>query len=223
MRFWPRAAIRAQLPLRWGQGFNPRPRISLPLPRPVGVASDDELLVLELEPQGDPPVELAPAHVLEKLQPQIVAGIQLLDARRVTGVPQPVSVEYVVCLDCGIPNPQSEMDSFLAATSRVIDRSTDAQGGTRKVDVRGFVQALEYDAASRTLRMTLDVSNAGTARPTEILTAIGLDAAPIAHRIVRTRVRWTQARHEQGVDAPTDGAPPTDIADEDVCTDRKES
>ena len=43
-----RACIRAGIKIQYSQGFNPRPRLSLPLPRPVGVASDDELLCLRV-------------------------------------------------------------------------------------------------------------------------------------------------------------------------------
>ncbi|MBW7991664.1 MAG: DUF2344 domain-containing protein, partial [Planctomycetes bacterium] len=32
-----RACVRAGIEIRYSQGFNPRPRLSLPLPRPVGV------------------------------------------------------------------------------------------------------------------------------------------------------------------------------------------
>ena len=47
MRLMERAAARAELPLKYSQGFNPRPRLSLALPRPVAVSSRCELLVLE--------------------------------------------------------------------------------------------------------------------------------------------------------------------------------
>ncbi len=48
LRIWERAAARATLPVRFTQGFNPRPRLSLALPRPVGVASRCELLIVDL-------------------------------------------------------------------------------------------------------------------------------------------------------------------------------
>jgi radical SAM-linked protein len=51
MRLLERAAARAGLPLRYSQGYNPRPRISLPVPRPVGVASRCELMTMEFDRQ----------------------------------------------------------------------------------------------------------------------------------------------------------------------------
>jgi radical SAM-linked protein len=47
-RVLQRACARADLPVRYSEGFNPHPKLSLPLPRPVGVESDDELLVARL-------------------------------------------------------------------------------------------------------------------------------------------------------------------------------
>jgi len=48
LRLFQRACVRAGINIRYSQGFNPRPRLSLPLPRPVGVESDDELLCLRV-------------------------------------------------------------------------------------------------------------------------------------------------------------------------------
>ncbi len=49
LRVFGRALVRAGIKIRYSQGFNPRPRLSLPLPRPVAVVSDDELLSVYLE------------------------------------------------------------------------------------------------------------------------------------------------------------------------------
>ena len=58
MSVFQRACVRAGIPVRHSEGFNPRPRMSLPLPRSVGVESDDELLVLVVSPApGDTAME----------------------------------------------------------------------------------------------------------------------------------------------------------------------
>ena len=43
MRVIARAIIRSGIALIYSQGYNPHPKLSLPLPRNVGLASDDEL------------------------------------------------------------------------------------------------------------------------------------------------------------------------------------
>jgi radical SAM-linked protein len=44
IRLWQRALNRAVIPLAYSEGYNPRPRISLAAPLPVGVTSDAELM-----------------------------------------------------------------------------------------------------------------------------------------------------------------------------------
>jgi len=53
LRVCQRACARAGVPVKHTMGFNPHPRLSLPLPRSVGVESDDELLVLWLSVERD--------------------------------------------------------------------------------------------------------------------------------------------------------------------------
>lgn len=57
LRLFQRACVRAGLALRYSEGFNPHPKLSLPLPRSVGVESDDELLCLWVE--REPPADLS--------------------------------------------------------------------------------------------------------------------------------------------------------------------
>ena len=49
IRVFQRALARASLPVRYSEGFNPHPRLSLPLPRPVGVASEAEIIIVEFD------------------------------------------------------------------------------------------------------------------------------------------------------------------------------
>ena len=48
LSMFQRAVIRADINPQYSQGFNPRPRISLPLPRPLGIESDDEVMVMPI-------------------------------------------------------------------------------------------------------------------------------------------------------------------------------
>ena len=64
LRLFARAATRAEVPLRYSGGFNPHPRVTIPVPRPVGVASDVERLVLELTEPLEPDGALYPLLLL---------------------------------------------------------------------------------------------------------------------------------------------------------------
>src|SRR3990172_12933571 len=76
LRLFRRALARADLPVRHSEGFNPHPRLMIPLPRPVGVASCAEVIVVETERPIDPD------DALQRLERQTPEGIAMLSSRR---------------------------------------------------------------------------------------------------------------------------------------------
>jgi radical SAM-linked protein len=58
LRFFERAVRRAQLPIRWTQGFNPHPRLVFALPLSLGITGSQEVVELEMQD------EIAPQEVL---------------------------------------------------------------------------------------------------------------------------------------------------------------
>lgn len=211
MKLFERAAVRARLPLRWGQGFNPHPRLSLPLPRPVGVASEDELLVLELdEPEsraGSGPVaeaDIDPTALLGQLAPQMPAeGVELLDVRTVPIVPQPMRARYSLTLDAPPADLDARIESLRVRATCLVARAADAQRPDRQVDIRPYIEQLGWDASSARLTWTLAVTPGGSARPGEVLAALGLEVETLAHRIIREHVDW---QFEKPVSAATPAA-----------------
>ncbi|MHC4594604.1 MAG: TIGR03936 family radical SAM-associated protein, partial [Planctomycetota bacterium] len=49
LKVFQRACVRTGIKMQYSQGFNPRPRLSLPLPRSVGVETDNDLLCLRID------------------------------------------------------------------------------------------------------------------------------------------------------------------------------
>jgi len=47
LKLFQRACVRAGIKMQYSRGFNPRPKLSLPLPRTVGVESEEDLLCLQ--------------------------------------------------------------------------------------------------------------------------------------------------------------------------------
>ncbi|MCD4700021.1 MAG: TIGR03936 family radical SAM-associated protein [Phycisphaerae bacterium] len=75
MSLCERSAARAKLPIRFSEGFNPRPKLSLPLPRPVGVTSQCELLIIGLEQDSPPQSE---SDLARRLGEQFPDGMELI-------------------------------------------------------------------------------------------------------------------------------------------------
>lgn len=186
MRLFERALARAGLPVKFSQGFNPRPRLSLPLPRPVGVASDCDVVVVEL---NEPVVT---GEMLEQLALQMPEGLQLTAADPLEGgrAPQPESVEYVLPLGPGEPPELAAAVKRLKAAASWPMRRSDSDGRSRTIDVRPMLLGIELD--SGVLRWSARTGGGGSIRSSEVLAAVGLDPQVWHHRIQRSSIRWSQ-------------------------------
>lgn len=183
LRMWARVLSRADVPVRRSEGFNPRPRLSVVLPRNVGVASCDERLVVEL---AEP---MCVAEVARRLTPQLPGGLRLLDVAEWTSAkpPQPRSVGYELRLRPDeITIVQERADWFRSQDKVVVERRGVGAERGKPVDVRFFVTDVHIDADR--LAWTQQWTPQGTAKPGEVLEALGLSARDHLHRLQRTRV-----------------------------------
>jgi len=185
LRLFQRALARAAIPVRYSAGFNPRPRISIVLPRPVGVASLDELLVVELDQETDPD------DVRTRLSAQMPAGLTLTSVialgagqRRV-----PVEAEYCLAFDGTAGNRVRQRVRKLMASERyVIEREQPKSSSRKPIDVRAFVVSIEVE--NDTVRWVQRIAQDGTVRPNELIEAVGLSGTEHLHRLTRTAVHY---------------------------------
>jgi radical SAM-linked protein len=185
LRLFVRAITRAALPARYTRGFNPRPKVSNPLPLPVGVASDAETLIVEFT---EPMVR---DGLLARLARQLPAGLMLLGARRLGPresfnkaiVTYQLELSETLLADVG-----SLLDRILESQALPIERIDARTGSRRVVDVRPYL--VELHRESSFVRFTLRVTEAGTAKPAEIAGLLGVDPASANHRIRRVNVQW---------------------------------
>lgn len=185
MRAVERIAARARLPLRYSQGFNPHPVLSLALPRSVGVATRDDLLVIALE---EP---LAAEDLLRRMNENSPHGLRFFEAKTMetAAAPRPDSARYEMTLAAPEQDAlAAKVHDLLAAPAWEIERLTSQgrRGGFtgRRMDLRPLVSELE--ARGGTLRMTLRRQGDTWARPGEVLALLGLDARVDLARLVRT-------------------------------------
>lgn len=182
-----RALARAGIPMRYSEGFNPRPRISLPLPRPVGIASDDELLVLEMQ---EP---LACATVAEKLGTQLPPQIAILSATRIADSARFIagSVRYRLCLGADSPpDLEARIERLKTAKTLEVSRYSPKRARTRQVDIKPYLD--DIVRAGDVVEFRLVVKDGASARPGEIGMLLGLDAKAVNHLVCRTEIRWQQ-------------------------------
>lgn len=181
-----RAFRRAALPLAYSQGFNPRARLNLASPLPLGFTSEHELADVWLEE------EVAPETVRAALNESAPPGFSILAAEaedeRAPKLPSLVeAATYLVTL----PEPAADLDDrvrALLAAERIERRRR-----KKTYDLRPLVERLERlpdDEAGRPrLSMRLTALPGATGRPDEVLAALGLP--PETARIHRTRI-WLE-------------------------------
>ena len=194
MRLFARALTRAGLPVKFSEGFNPRPRLSLPLPRPVGIASQCELLVLEL---GEP---IEPETVRARLGAQMPAGVNLLESWRLENGQGPVisGVEYTLMLPPQEARRAAQaIARLIAADTWPVDRGSANGGKAKTIDLRAYL--IDASVDGHVLRWKVGVTGRGTARPAELLAASGLDPQAWHHQVRRTAV-CTAARIDGDVE-----------------------
>lgn len=204
LRMFERALARARIPVRYTEGFNPHPRLIAPLPRPVGIAADADVLTVEL----DRPID--PEEALERLREQAPEGLTLhsayLPPHQRTYVP--VSARYRLGLSSALCAQVAVNARRFLETDVVYAERKDSKGGSVKtLNLRDFVR--EIRVLGDAVEFTLAVTPAGSARPRELLTALGIDADASLHRVRRTHIEWQSTKEN-----PSDD----DQSDQDVAT-----
>ena len=188
MRTVERILARCEVPLRYSEGFNPRPIMSLPCPRPVGVASACDLLVVSLTQPAT--VEQADGW-LERLNGQAPPGLrfthgELLDKR---AAKKPVRVEYELPLsESQRQGVALRLDELAPLTQWPMQRlrGDEAAAPARAMDLRPLVRRM--DLSDRSLRIELSPQGDLWARPAEVLRLLNLDEREDLSRLARTRI-----------------------------------
>ncbi len=188
-----RTVLRASLPIRYTQGFNPHPILSLPCPRPTGVASQDDLLVFDLNRPEEP---IRPADLLEQLNQAGPRGLECIGARALDEriSPQPLRVEYHLPLDPGTRQTlQQRLAELETQPNWTIHRRkkrkrSDRTPRTTPLDLRALTEDIKL--ADDALRFALVPDGNRWAKPAEILRLLGLDEQTDLARLIRSRTTF---------------------------------
>lgn len=193
VKVFQRACVRAGIDVRYSRGFNPRPRLSLPLPRTLGVESDDELLCLRVNSLPDEPEQSIKRGLCE----QLPEGCDLLS---VSIVPdkrsfQPCSAKYVFDVKPQYQNEKlrTRIESLLASESLILTRKP-APGRRafnarpKNIDARSFLNSIKIEDGR--IVVECKISLTGSIRVDEIMELLGIDAHKLAAPIKRCDVRW---------------------------------
>ncbi len=178
-----RAMRRARLPLRYSQGFNPRPKVTFGPALPVGSEGLGEWLEMELtEPVAAP-------LVTERLAAASPPGVAVIEAVALPHDAPHLTAEIALATyEVTLP------EALAAALARLPDRLAAAEtlpvvrrrkGKKKEVDLLPLVVDLAVEGSR--VELTLRIADGGSTRPAELLAALLGDAYPgdSALRVVR--------------------------------------
>ena len=199
VKVFQRACVRAGIRVQHSGGFNPRPKLSLPLPRSVGVETDDDLLCLRAAGCGRADKGLKSSIDGEQFKAslcdELPEGIEVLGVRvgQAKTTFEPRLATYLLAVRAKYLNEKlkATIKGLLASESLNLERLIDAKKSRFKnVDVRGFLKSIELDDEG--IVVECRISSAGSIRVEEILKLLELDAEKLAAPIRRTRVQWQE-------------------------------
>jgi len=170
-RTWERTIRRAQLPLKYSQGFNPRPKINLAAALPLGITSDCEIAEIWLI--QDVPINKVHNQLGEAVPP----GIEIVRVESVdTNLPKlPNLVQkavYDVTLLLSTPNLSDGIRKILSAETIIRERRK------KKYDLRPLIHSIREieptPSGEQRIRVELSLKPSATGRPDEVLAVLGI-------------------------------------------------
>lgn len=173
---WERSLRRAQIPLAYSKGFNPRPKLQVASSLPVGTTGSAEIMDIMTTQQVDPDEALA------CIRPALPVGIELHSVEPIP-LKAPTlqhllrQAEYRVMVETDLPVEEltQRIESLLSAAELPQTRQRKKQ--LEAIDLRPWLHDLAVESGGQGeafLTMRLAAGQYGNLRPEEVLKALGL-------------------------------------------------
>jgi radical SAM-linked protein len=182
IRLWERLFRRSGIALSMTEGFHPKPRMNFPSALAVGIAGTDEMLEVDLA--ADYSADSLRTIIAPELPPGMMLGeIEVLPAPDRKA--QAKSVTFEVAIPVGRRESLARrIEEVLQSESLQIER----EGRKTPLDLRPLIGELSLTADGE-LQMRLIVDREGSARPREVLEALGVaDLEYEGYFLTRTKV-----------------------------------
>jgi radical SAM-linked protein len=195
LRMFGRALIRAEIPLSFSEGFNPHPRISLPLPRSVGIESDDELICIGIEcDESEHLVKLADT-LKERLGSQLPDGLAVTKAKILKGRESLHADGAKYIFRC---TAEELLNTVKAKTGEILSKKNSGeQVLIKRCDEKGYcrqIEAGQYIEGTNFLKSGFEIeykiTQQGSIRIEELIQLFDIDVAKLSEPIKRTAVKW---------------------------------
>lgn len=190
MRYFQKAVRRAEIDVKYSNGFNPHQIMSFAAPLGVGLESMGEYFDLEMNSIT------TTEDIKNRLNAVMTEGIEivhvkLLPEKTKNAMASVAAAEY----DVHFSNPEELGDINLeTAVDELMSRtSVEYHKQTRKVDtnidLRPAIYDLSANNSSKTVHMTVNASSAGNIKPTFVIDALtepyGIEIDPLHIKVTR--------------------------------------
>ncbi len=154
LRCFTRAIHRAQLPVRYSQGFNPHQLITFSLPLALGTTSETEFVDIEFEEGTDP------ISVIKGLNECLPPDIKILEA----SAPQIkakdiVAAEYIFEIFTDAPADEEKVTEFFALDNIAAVKKT--KRGEKEINLKEFIHEVKSISADSEKLIVKAVISAG--------------------------------------------------------------
>jgi radical SAM family uncharacterized protein/radical SAM-linked protein len=161
-----RSIRRAKIPVKFSEGYHPKPKVSFEDPLPIGLEGRNEALYVRV------PGHVKPRDLIKGLNVHLPEGLDVHDCQLVSekfASQTPAMASYTVTIKNGIFD-KKELECFVNSEKFVFTR-TNRKGRMKKIDLKEVV--LDIDRVeTHTLKMTLKTEPGKTVRPFEVVERI---------------------------------------------------
>lgn len=184
---WERTFRRANLPVIYSKGFNPRPRINIASALPLGFTGENEVIDVRF----DHPVSLM--EIGKDLNKALPPGLSINEIRAIDPhsrslQSQVIAGDYVITFLDPFPDLKAKVKNLLDAEEIPRERRGKAY------DLRPLIESLEIlprnEQDLQRISVTLTAIEGATGRPEEVIDALGYD--PLGARVHRVRIIFKQ-------------------------------
>lgn len=168
-RTFTRAIVRARIPVKYTEGFNPRPKLIFSTPLSVGCSSECEFLDLKIDR------EISTEQIKEQLSLQMPDGLQIIDVYEPsTKFTDIIYSEYKIVIDDMSIDEYSagKIDRIFSQSElKIIKRS---KSGDKQTDILPYIRNIDYTSEKGRLCVSavLCVSSADFLNPEYIVSVI---------------------------------------------------
>ena len=158
-----RALKRANIEVKFSEGFHPKPKVSFDNPLPVGIESLKERFIVTV------PDHIRPQAVMDSLNAHLPAGLMITHCRlasKETPAARPQLIRYQVAHKEDLFD-EAKLNAFNAMPEAPIT-VTSRKGKLKKIDLKDIVENSEF-VNSRQLKFTLRSEPGKSVRPFDVL------------------------------------------------------